>query len=85
LTFTCPHPSVDVHLTVGFLIVCLLNGIFQAFDMLLKSDDFLVIFPSLAAVSFFTVLDLDGGLALLLGEVCLELLNNLPEVALIES
>ena len=53
--------------------------------MLLKSDDFLVIFPSLAAVSFFTVLDLDGGLALLLGEVCLELLNNLPEVALIES
>ena len=53
--------------------------------MLLKSDDFLVIFPSLATVSFFTVLDLDGGLALLLGEVCLELLNNLPEVALIES
>ena len=85
MTFTGPHPSVDVHLTVGFLIVCLLNGIFQAFDMLLQSDDFLVIFPSLAAVSFFTVLDLDRGLALLLGELCLQLLNNLPEVALIES
>jgi len=85
LTFTCPHTSVDVHLTVGFFIVCLLNGIFQAFDMLLKSDDFLVVFPCLAAVSFFTVLNLDGGLALLLGELCLQLLNNLPEVALIES
>ena len=85
MTFTCPHPSVDVHLTVGFFIVCLLNGIFQAFDMLLKSNDFLVVFPCLAAVSFFTVLNLDGGLALLLGELCLQLLNNLPEVALIES
>jgi hypothetical protein len=85
LTFTCPHTSVDVHLTVGFFIVCLLNGIFQAFDMLLKSDDFLVVFPCLAAVAFFTVLDLDGGLALLLGKLCLQLLNNLPEVALIES
>ena len=85
MTFTGPHPSVDVHLTVGFFIVCLLNGIFQAFDMLLKSDDFLVVFPCLAAVSFFTVLNLDGGLALLLGELCLQLLNNLPEVALIES
>jgi len=53
--------------------------------MLLLSDDFLVIFPSLAAVSFFAVLDLDRGLALLLGELCLQLLNNLPEVALIES
>jgi hypothetical protein len=70
-------------MTVGFFIVCLLNGIFQAFNVLLKSDDFLIIFPCLAAVSFFTVLDLDGGMALLLGELCLKLLNNLPEFALI--
>ena len=53
--------------------------------MLLQSDDFLPIFPCLAAVSFFAVLDLDGGLALLLGELCLQLLNYLPELALIES
>ena len=53
--------------------------------MLLKSDDFLFIFPCLAAVAVLTVLDLNGGLALLLGELCLHLLNDLPELALIES
>ena len=53
--------------------------------MFLQSDDFLFIIPCLAAVSVLTVLDLDGGLALLLGELYLELLNYLPQLALIES
>ena len=85
LLFTGSHPSIYIDLAIRPLVVGLLHGVLQSFDVVLHSRQSFFVFSGLRTESTLHILDLNWQLGVFLLKLNLKPFDYLTKISFIQG